>query len=162
MSSSVDQVCPVSCLCTALGRMQQYPKHEVTDISNTSSIDCIFVFLLCQVCFSASILPISGIPPSVFFFSLRYITRFHNDGEHHRDCHGIQEGKLSIFLPNITVSSSASDIIKECRTIPSTSPASAPISVRKTILSVYIGTDLLVIKAQYLKWSQSHAVSPIY
>ncbi|MFR5015301.1 MAG: hypothetical protein ACLUDP_07955 [[Clostridium] innocuum] len=45
MSSYVDQVCPVSCLCTALGRMQQYPKHEVTNISNTSSTDCIPVSL---------------------------------------------------------------------------------------------------------------------
>lgn len=136
ISSYVDQVCPVSCLCTALGRMRQYPKHEVTDISNTSSIDCIFVFLLCQCLFFSFYSTDFRDSTIGIFFSLRYITRFTMMANTIVIATEYRKESFSIFLPNITVSSSASDIIKECRTIPSTSPASAPISVRK-IFSLY-------------------------
>ena len=70
------------------------------------------------------------------FFSLRYITRFTMMANTIVIATAYRKESFSIFLPNITVSSSASDMIKECSPMPSTSPASAPISVRK-MFSLY-------------------------
>lgn len=111
--SYVDRVHPVSCLCLfswthACVSIQTW----FTDIKPLPSSDCIFVFLLCNVCFSASIPPISGFHHR-YFSTFTTIYQIHNDGlntivsatEHRKE-------NFSIFLPNITVSSSASDIIK--------------------------------------------------
>ena len=85
-----------------------------------------------------------------YFFQLAIHYQIHNDGEHHRDCHGIQEGKLFDI-------SSEHHRIQLCQRhnqgVQDDSqhqPCQRTDQCQENILSVYIGTDLLVIKAQYL------------